>query len=96
MDNVLKEFTDYLEVYENMTFNEAESSTNNLKQFVANCLKTVNINILQLKTHQELKLTMRAYQFINRNKNKQERLAFHEVSEQFNQYLLHKTVMEWL
>lgn len=61
MDNVLKEFKDYLEVYENMTFNEAESSTINLKQFVANCLKTVNINILQLKTHRDLELTIRGY-----------------------------------
>ncbi len=94
MDNVLKEFKDYLEVYENMTFNEAKSSTNNLKQFVANCLTTVNINVLQLKTHKELALTMRAYHFVNNNKG--QRLAFQEVSEQFNQYLLHKTVMDWL
>lgn len=94
MDNVLKEFTDYLEVYENMTFNEAESSTNNLKQFVANCLKTVNINVLQLKTHREFDLTMRAYHFVN--KNKEERFFFKKVSNQFNQYLLHKTVMDWL
>ncbi|QRM90776.1 hypothetical protein FG167_16525 [Lacinutrix sp. WUR7] len=94
MDNVLKEFKDYLEVYENMTFNEAQSSANNLKQFVANCLKTVNINILQLKTHEELALTMRAYHYVNKNKG--ERLSFKKVSKQFNQYLLHKTVMEWL
>lgn len=94
MDNVLKEFRSYLEEYEYMTFNKAKSSTNTLKQFVANCLKTVNINILQLKTHREFDLTMRAYHFIN--KNKEERLFFKKVSKQFKQYLLHKTVMEWL
>ncbi|AUC81789.1 hypothetical protein [Lacinutrix sp. Bg11-31] len=94
MDNVLKEFKDYLKVYENMTFKEARSSVNNLKQFVANCLKTVNINILQLKTHREFDLTMRAYNFIN--KNKSQRFAYQKINEQFNQYLLHKTVMDWL
>lgn len=94
MDNVLKEFRSYLEEYEYMTFNEAKSSTNNLKQFVANCLKTVNINILKLKTHREFDLTIRAYHFIN--KNKEERLFFKKVSKQFKQYLLHKTVIEWL
>ena len=94
MDKVLKEFKSYLEEYENMTFYEAKSSTDNLKQFVANCLKTVNINVLQLKTHRELELTMRAYHYVNKNKNK--RLAFQKVSKQFNQYLLHKTIMDWL
>ena len=94
MDKVLKEFQDYLEVCENMTFNEAQSCTNNLKKFVANCLKTVNINILKLKTRRELELTMRSYRFVN--KNKRERLSFKKVSEQYNQYLLHKTVVEWL
>jgi len=94
MDNVLKEFKDYLEIYENMTFNEVQISTNNLKQFVANCLKTVNINVLHLKSYREFDLTMRAYHFVN--KNKEERFCFKKVSNQFNQYLLHKTVMDWL
>ncbi|WP_055442276.1 hypothetical protein [Lacinutrix himadriensis] len=94
MDNVLNEFKDYLEVYENMASNEVQSTTGALKQFVANCLKTVNINILKLKTSREFDLTMRAYHFVN--KNKEERLSFKKVSKQYNQYLLHKTVMEWL
>lgn len=92
MDNVLKEFKDYLEVYENMTFDEVQLCTNNLKHFVASCLKVININVLTLKTHNELAITMRAYNFVN----KDERFSFQKVSKLYNQYLLKKTIMDWL
>lgn len=94
MNKALIEFKNYLQRNENMAIHEAEHNVRRHKRLIADCLKTTNINILKLNTSNEFEITMRAYHFINSDTTRKR--SFDRIFKLYNQFLVHKTIMEWL